>query len=47
MIKNQWYDEGVLAYKLGKAISDCPYKEFSYGYAQWCMGYTHSLECIV
>lgn len=37
-----WYDEGKLAYKLGKDKSTCPYTEFSYGYAQWMLGYNEA-----
>ena len=39
MIRTKWYEEGLLAYQLGKSRVDCPYKEYSYGYAQWMKGY--------
>lgn len=38
-----WYDEGRLARKLGKDINDCPYKNGSYGYAQWIAGYNSEI----
>jgi hypothetical protein len=38
-----WYDQGRLARKLGKDKSECPYKEGTYGYAQWILGYTEEL----
>jgi hypothetical protein len=34
-----WYDQGRLAQKLGKDISDCPYKEGTYGWSEWIRGY--------
>jgi hypothetical protein len=46
LINNKWYDEGRLACKMGKRIEDCPYKVFSYGYAQWRKGYIHYHECM-
>ncbi len=39
-----WYDEGRLAKKLGKNMSDCPYKEYSYGWAQWILGYKEEIS---
>lgn len=38
-----WYDQGRLACKLGKDISECPYKEGTYGYAEYIRGYNEEL----
>ena len=35
-----WYEEGKNAAKLKIDISKCPYKKWSYGYAEWNRGYT-------
>lgn len=39
-----WYDEGRLARKIGRNTKDCPYKEGTYGYAEWMRGYTEEIS---
>ena len=42
-----WYHEGILARKLGKDASTCPYKEGTYGWSQWMRGYNEDIiQCI-
>lgn len=40
---SQWYDEGKLAAQQNKDKSECPYKQGSYGYAEWNRGYNEFL----
>lgn len=34
-----WKEEGRKAAKDGKKETDCPYKEGTYGFAQWIAGF--------